>query len=292
MESKTVQVEGLPVHYLDFGGSGRPMVLVHGLAGAALNWMAVGDGLAAAGYHVTALDLAGFGQTPPDGHKPTIRFNQRLLDGFLERVAGAPAVLVGNSMGGLISLLEAARQPSRVSRLVLVDPAVPVKWPRRLDLALWMSVVFPLAALGGQAYLRHRSRRLGAERVVRAGLELCCTNPDAVPPQSVAAHVQLVREREALPWAEKALIQASRSLFAQFSRGRFGGVIRSVGCPGLVIHGRDDRLVPVATALELGRLRPDWQVVVLDGVGHVPMMEAPDRFLDEIRGWLTRAEAA
>src|SRR2546428_8653300 len=113
-----------PVHYYDFGGSGPPLVCVHGLGGSALNWMAVGHQLAR-DYRVLAPDLRGFGETPLSSGVSTIASNQRLLDRFIREVAGSPAVLVGNSMGGLLSSLQAARRPETVSAAVLADPALP-----------------------------------------------------------------------------------------------------------------------------------------------------------------------
>ena len=65
MEHRTVDLDG-PVHYADFGGTGRPVVLVHGLGGSYANWLAVGPRLAALG-RVYALDLAGHGLTPSLG---------------------------------------------------------------------------------------------------------------------------------------------------------------------------------------------------------------------------------
>ena len=62
MRHRTVDLDG-PVHYIDFGGEGKPLLMVHGLGGSALNWMAVGPELAKHN-HVLAIDLAGFGQTP------------------------------------------------------------------------------------------------------------------------------------------------------------------------------------------------------------------------------------
>jgi pimeloyl-ACP methyl ester carboxylesterase len=292
MESKTIDVDGLGVHYLDFGGSGEPMVLVHGLGGSAINWLAVGDRLAQTGHRVLALDLAGFGRTPVAGRKSSVKNNVALLDSFLEKVAGGPAVLVGNSMGGLISVVETADHPQRVSRLVLVDPALPGSRRRRFDLTVWMFFAFLLTPLGTEAYLRRRGRRLGAEGVVARTLKVCCTNPAAVPAEIVRAHVELVRERESMPGSERALIQAARSLLALLARGRFDSQLDRVRCPVLLIQGRDDRLVPVEASLAVAQGRASWRVEVLDGVGHVPMLEAPDRFLKLVYGFLSPAEAA
>ncbi|MBJ7612163.1 MAG: alpha/beta hydrolase [Candidatus Dormibacteraeota bacterium] len=135
MLSRTVDIDG-PVHYHDFGGSGPPLVCVHGLGGAAINWMAVGHELGRR-YRVLAPDLRGFGETPLGNRDSTIDSNQRLLDRFIREVAGSAAVLVGNSMGGLLSTLQAARHPEKRCGpgrpgIALAPPAA----PRRSDLDL------------------------------------------------------------------------------------------------------------------------------------------------------------
>jgi pimeloyl-ACP methyl ester carboxylesterase len=59
-----------------------------------------------------------------------------------------------------------------------------------------------------------------------------------------------------------------------------------VKAPTLVIHGSRDDVIPVAAARELVRRRPDWTLRVLEGVGHVPMMETPNEFLNVVNEWL------
>ena len=121
--SRVVEL-GVPVHYIDYGGSGPAMVLVHGLGGAHVNWMSVGEKLARHA-RVVAIDLPGFGRTPTEGDSASIHANRALLTRFVDRVMGGPAILVGNSMGGLISLMTAAEAPASVAGLVLVNPALP-----------------------------------------------------------------------------------------------------------------------------------------------------------------------
>ncbi|MGB7980803.1 MAG: alpha/beta fold hydrolase, partial [Candidatus Nanopelagicales bacterium] len=106
-ESRWADLDG-PVHFLDYGGpdGGPLLVCVHGLGGSAINWAAVAPALAGS-CRVMALDLAGFGHTRGASRSTSVQANQRLLDRFLTEVAGAPAILVGNSMGGLISILQA-----------------------------------------------------------------------------------------------------------------------------------------------------------------------------------------
>src|SRR5688572_27076484 len=101
MKRVTLDVHG-PVNVADFGGEGPPMVLVHGLGGSHVNWVRLGP-LLAERARVLAPDLPGFGYTPPKGRSVTVQANAQWLDRFIAEVIGRPAILVGNSMGGLIS---------------------------------------------------------------------------------------------------------------------------------------------------------------------------------------------
>jgi pimeloyl-ACP methyl ester carboxylesterase len=87
-EDRTIDVDGIPVHYVDHGGSGPILVLVHGLGGAAINWMAAGPILSERA-RVVALDLAGFGRTPTLGRPATVEANAELL--VRSSPAGSPA---------------------------------------------------------------------------------------------------------------------------------------------------------------------------------------------------------
>ena len=136
------QLDG-PVHWIEFGqdGSGTPrqglqgspIVFVHGLGGSHLNWCLIGPRLAA-GRRAVALDLHGFGLTPGTRANATVQANQRLLDRFVREITGTPVILAGNSMGGLLSLLQTVAAPDTVQGLVLIDPALPLPaqapdWP-------------------------------------------------------------------------------------------------------------------------------------------------------------------
>src|SRR2546429_6027570 len=131
MRSCTIDLDG-PVHYADFGGTGPTLVLVHGLGGSHVNWMAVAPALAR-DARVLAVDLAGFGRTPLGERSADVHANRILLDRFLEGVAAGPAVLVGNSMGGLVAMMEAALAPERVAGLGPVAPAPPRAAEARMD---------------------------------------------------------------------------------------------------------------------------------------------------------------
>src|SRR5207249_7166719 len=150
MRSRTVDLGG-PVHFADFGGAGPTMVLVHGLGGSHLNWLAVGPALAAHA-RVLAPDLAGFGRTPLAGRSAEVQANHALLDRVLDTIADGPVILVGNSMGGLLAMLEAANRPDKVAALVLVGPAQPrprglrgarPSWLEPASAAMFTAYAFP-----------------------------------------------------------------------------------------------------------------------------------------------------
>jgi pimeloyl-ACP methyl ester carboxylesterase len=279
-----VDIDG-PVHYVDFGGSGPPLLMVHGLGGAAINWMAVGPPLATT-HRALALDLAGFGETPLYGRSATVGANASLVHDFVEKVVGEPVLLMGNSMGGHIAVLEAAAHPEAVDSLVLVDPAIPgihVRRPEPLMLGALAALSIPGLA---QRVLDRRIRAFGPEKLVEQTLALVCADPSRVPPEVVAAHVRLTRERDHLgPQNGRAFVQASRSIGLRMASPRFWSLVAAVKAPTLVVHGSRDRLIPLEAARELARRRPDWQLEVLDGVGHVPMLETPVLFLDALRSW-------
>src|SRR5438309_7201690 len=127
--SRTVDWGG-PLHFVDYGGNadGPAVVLVHGLGGSHLNWDLLAP-LLTPHARVWALDLPGFGRSEPGGRRTSVPANVAVLGRFVDEVVGEPAVLVGNSMGGMVSILTAGERPESVSGLVLLDPAIPR--PRR-----------------------------------------------------------------------------------------------------------------------------------------------------------------
>jgi glycerol-3-phosphate dehydrogenase len=278
---------GGPIHFADFGGRGRPLVLVHGLGGACENWLAVGGPLAEHG-RVLAPDLPGFGRTPPAGRPITMAAIQGSLRSFLQAAAREPAILIGNSMGGLIAMMQAAREPASVAGLVLVAPAQPRVRGARIELAV--QALFALYTIPGLArwFLRNRAARLGPEGLVTELLRLLCTDGSRVPEAVRSAHVALVRSRiDTMPWANDAFLSATRSMLAQILRPRrYHGLVEKIAAPALLIQGRDDRLVPLAASEALVRRKPGWTLETLDDIGHVPQLESPARFVDAVVRWL------
>ena len=285
-QSRTVDLVG-PVHYVDFGGTddGQTVVLVHGLGGSHLNWDLLAP-LLVPHARVLALDLPGFGRSEPAGRRTTVEANVEVLDRFVAEVAGAPAVLVGNSMGGMLSILAAARAPDAVRALALLDPAIP--GPRRaldpLVAATFAAYAVPL--LGERVLWWRRSRQTPLRRV-REVLRLCGVDPDALPAEVIDRSVTLIEERQDVEGMDRAFLMAARSLVRQLVDPRgYRAAMASLDVPVLLLQGNRDRLVPVEAARDVARRHPAWRYVELPGVGHVPQLQVPERVAAELLGWL------
>jgi pimeloyl-ACP methyl ester carboxylesterase len=287
-----VDLDG-PVHYVDYGGldDGPTIVLVHGLGGSHLNWDLLAP-LLRPHARVLALDLVGFGRTEPGGRSASVQNNVRTLDRFLAEVAGTPSILIGNSMGGMISLLEAGERPGAVSGLVLLDPAIP--GPRRsLDpLVALMFAVYSVPFLG-QRFLRRRRTKQSALTRVHEMLELCGVDADALPPEVIDRSVTLLEERQDVEGMDRAFLAAARSLvWILVDPRRYRQAMASISVPVLLVHGDRDRLVPVAAARDISRRHPTWRFLELAGVGHVPQLQVPERLADDVLRWLAETAPA
>lgn len=257
---------------------------MHGLGGAAVNWSAIAP-LLTGRYRLLAPDLSGHGLTWSARRGSGVRAQRVLLDGFLAAVAAGPVVLMGNSMGGMISLLEAAAAAKAVAGLILIDPVLPVVLAR---LDPMVAGLFASAAVPGLDRLISR-RRLPPEAIVAAALALCCTDPARVAPEVVARHVYVTQQRMEIAGADRDFLSATRSVAATVFPGRgraYRRAVNSVSCPVLLVHGDRDRLVPVRLARVAARAHPAWSVAVLPGIGHVPMLEAPHQTARLITEWM------
>ena len=288
-----------PVHWIEFSTgepsqnhSEPPVVFVHGLGGSHLNWCLLGPHLAA-GRRAVALDLRGFGLTPGLRGNSTVHANARLLDRFVTEVIGAPVILVGNSMGGLISILETSNNPDAIAGVVLIDPALPLP-PQKPDWQVsGQFLLYAVPGLGPLAVAKLLAR-VQPEEAVQQLLRLCFADPSRADPEMTKAEVALITRRHPATPAQAAararvFLAAARSLLRVLSRRqRYAKMMAGIDVPVLLIGGEDDRLVPVAAMRRAAARNPRWESVILPGVGHTPMLEVPDDTSAVIGDWLDR----
>ncbi len=291
-----IDVDGLMVHAAEWDARPRaaddepvPLLLVHGLGGSTLNWDHVGGPLAERlGTLVTAIDLAGFGRTRPQGRPASLGTNGRLLAALLDE--RGPAVVVGNSMGGALGAGLAARRPDLVRSLVLVDSAMPR--PRRSFEQLTRVARFAALTVPrlGAPIVAARARALGPAGVVDAMLAIVLAHPERLDPELRQRLVGLAAERAAYPEAAGSYAQAAGSLFRYLAM-RMRDDIAAVRCPTMLVHGELDRLVPVSFARDVAVHRPDWELHVIEDCGHAPQLELPERVVDMVAPWIGATRA-
>jgi pimeloyl-ACP methyl ester carboxylesterase len=118
------------------------------------------------------------------------------------------------------------------------------------------------------------------------GLRLLTVDPGRIPADAVALQVELIRETRDDPEQPRSFIDAARSITSFVRNPAVSDrVLDAIRCPVLVIHGRRDRFVPARFAEAALSEHPSWRGRILPGVGHVPQMERPDRWLSEVAEW-------
>lgn len=283
MERITIDSDGA-VSILDHGGKGPLIVGVHGLEGSAYNWSLIAPELIR-NHRVVAPDLSGFGYTAPLGRGSTVEANAKLVADVITHF-GDRAILIGNSMGGLISLLVAETYPDLVTGLILIDPAAPVTNWLSIRPAAAARLAVPLLPGAGPRLVDLYRATQSAEEGVTDALAFVASDADALDPEVWDHALEIAKLRRSQPWSTDALVEAVRSIAPYvLRRSRFATVLHRATQPTLLVHGTEDRLIQVETARWMGRQRPDWTHAIFEGIGHVPMLEAPERLLAVIAAW-------
>jgi pimeloyl-ACP methyl ester carboxylesterase len=258
------------------GTSGRDLVLcVHGMTGAATNWTDLMAELAP-DFDCAAVDLPGSGSSPPPAKRSgySVRALAVTVIRLIEVLGRGRVHLVGNSMGGAISIRVAASRPDLVKTLTLISPVLPDRRPHR------STAHFPILTLPivGE-WLTRRWARVPAENRVAGVYSTCYYDPAALHPDRFAQEVTALRRRDELGYGVASLVGAARTLVAETLAPRPLSLWRAaerVEAPTLVLFGSHDRLVSPALAVPAARTFRNAQVEVLPHIGHIGQMERPD----------------
>jgi pimeloyl-ACP methyl ester carboxylesterase len=256
----------------------EPALLVHGLGGSAPNWTDFA-GVLRNRFAIEAIDLPGHGRSAPAPHNGySLDAHARVVIAYLEQSGRGPVHLVGNSMGGAVSALIAARRPDLVRTLTLISPALPDNRIRAFSLRNDPRAALVVVPGVGEWALRRFNRRHSPEARVRGTIALCFADPTRYPKERLGEAVAEATARMRMPWAETAFVRSTRGLAAsQFVRNRVGwATLREIPVPTLVIWGDKDRLVAPDLAPYVAAAIPDSRLLVLEDVGHTAMMEVPE----------------
>ncbi|ALG86084.1 alpha/beta fold hydrolase [Gordonia phthalatica] len=263
---RSIDVNGVATNYHD-QGKGAPVLLIHGSGpgvSAWANWRLTIPTLADR-HRVIAPDILGFGYTTrPDGAEYNAETWLDHLVGLIDALGLEKVSVVGNSFGGALAMRLATRHPDRVERLVLMG-SVGVLFPITPGLdAVWgyqPSVPAMRRLLDVFAYdERYATDELAELRYaasIRPGVQ-----------ESYASMFPAPRQRKV---AEMAVDESA---------------ISAIGCPTLIVHGRDDQVIPLSNSLRLLDLIPDSRLHVFAECGHWVQIEKTAAFNTVVDGFL------
>jgi pimeloyl-ACP methyl ester carboxylesterase len=257
------------------GAGAEPAVFVHGLGGSSLDWTRLMDSLRNL-LDSVAPDLPGFGYSPPpQPARYSLGGYAKLIEQLIEQTyPDTPVHLFGNSMGGTISTLVAARRPELVRTLTLISPALPEVRPLR------SAIPIALVALPGVGRRTARwLHSIPAEERVGMLLNLCFGDPAAVPADWREAATAEVRRRSELPYAPAVLVASTRGLIGHYLRPHRNGLWKQaarVSAPTLLVYGGRDKLVNPRMAGRAVKTYRDSRLVMLPNSGHVAQLEHPE----------------
>ena len=265
-----------------------PAVLVHGLGGSSTNWTALMGELRGR-LDQYAPDLPGFGESPPLERPHTVGAHAVTVADYLGTF-GRPVHLLGNSMGGLVCVLVAARRPQLVASLTLVSPAMPhlvVPTASR-----WLSLL-ALPRLGER--LLATGNAAPVDQQVQRSVQAIYGDPDVLTDEQLELAAAERRRRLEQPYADTVFLQSLRSIVAHFAplpRRSVWHEVRSIAVPTLVVVGGRDQLVAHRTARRWRTVLPTAAVVTMPTTGHVAMMERPALVAGLVADHVTAAEGA
>lgn len=273
------------------GATEATAVYVHGLGGSSTNWTDLAALLSpfAGGISV---DLPGFGFSEPvRGFRFSLDEHAAELVKFVEGLGAGPVHLVGNSMGGAIALLVAARRPELVRTLTLISPAMPDRRPdpRRLSDPLMALAYLPVIGRGVRRRLAGMSARERAAQVIK----LCFADPAAFPDHRLDELAEEHTARAELNWANAAMSASTLGIFRTwFARGpaSLWSVAPQVSVPSLVVWGTQDKVISVRRAARTANALQRARLLVLPRTGHVAQMERPVAVAKAVLGMWERAE--
>ena len=279
-EPRIVTLHGRPVTYAQ-AGSGPVLLLIHGMGGTFENWQAVIEPLARQ-HTVLAPDLPGHGASAPGAGDYSIGALAAGLRDLLIALGHERATLVGHSLGGGIAMQFAYQFPEMTERLVLVSSG---------GLGREVSPVLRAAALPGANLFI--AATAGPGRTVGSALARVLAAVGLRPNADVA---EVLRGYASLadPDRRAAFLATLRSVIHTGGQRVHAGdrLYLAEGMPVLIIWGERDPIIPRHHGENAHEAIPASQLEVFEGVGHLPQLEAPGRFIAVLERFLAENEPA
>jgi pimeloyl-ACP methyl ester carboxylesterase len=269
---------GVRTRQLTVEGSGPTVLLLHGFADNALGWRTVLRLLAAGGRSALAVDLPGFGTTEPRRPGLVLPPLEQFVAALVDAHTGptGPPVLVGNSLGALLSIRAAARQLPAVAGVIALDePALGYSRTHK-----FMSREDEGRLLGALLRPRHIPVKISRTTALRVLRRVAYADPHRVDPTHLEGIVDYALSNGTPDVALREVRSIAREVIDPYD-------FAAITCPLLVVHGARDRIIPVAASRRLHEAVPGSEFVVLPNCGHCPQVEQPAEVVGLIERFVT-----
>lgn len=269
-------VNGQDVHVIESGHPNRQIaMLIHGWSSS---WYAMSPliGLMSQRFRVLAVDLPGYGKSPKLNKRTTIEDYVDLLADLLESESDGPVVLIGHSMGGMISLHLAIKYPALVERMVLICPTITGKLSTYINL-----VVFPVTLAESLPFSKYISKAIEGAIV---GLTDRIMRPASFAERTGITQEDYHRIRADARRPDQGQVRAE--CFSAMRDNDLSPRIQNTETPALVLWGAEDNTVPLRDA---GVVADEWPMAdlrILPKAGHWPHFEQPDNIKRLIASFL------
>jgi pimeloyl-ACP methyl ester carboxylesterase len=270
-EARTIEIGQRRSRYF-IGGAGPPLVLVHGLGGAAVNFTLLAP-LLAERHRVLIPDLPGHGLSEPFDGPTTLDDYAGHVATLAELEGFFPGAVVGYSMGGVVVLRLAVSRPAEVTALALVAAAGIVSVTRRAE--IWLAITGALRPAQIMTRFRGTIARRPRLRWLPFGL-WGAVDPPALPAEGVIGFLEG-------PSQHTDVGSAGRALMRDDPRPD----LEHVRCPVVLVWGARDRLVPLSDGFEYAR-RLRAPIRVLPAAGHLLVGEQPEECAAVLEDFLDR----
>jgi len=258
LERKEIKTpDGLLWVYLE-GGKGAPLILVHGFGGNKDNFTRTAKYLVPH-YRVIIPDLIGFGESDhPQQADYSPNAQAKRLRAFAKALDISDVHIGGNSMGGEVALCYAALHPKEVQSLWLLDPG-----------GIWSAPASEVRKIIEQT--GHNPLVVKTPDEFASLLQLAMSKPPFIPRPILEVMAQEPIDNYAL----------SERIFKQIVEDSIENRVKGLAMPTLIVWGKEDRVINVATADMLHGLMPNSRVLLMDGIGHAPMLEVPKQSAED-----------
>lgn len=290
MDSKFVNLSsGASMHYRDQGNPSAPaLVMIHGGFGSLQNWEGWVAPLSSQ-YRLISMDLLGHGLTGASPARLYARSHQRdAIAELLQKLGVSQYAVAGNSFGGGIALELALTYPDRVKALILIDSEGLPNKEDGYDASMFSkdNAVTPTDPSFTQlAWHERLAPRFVGSNVVRSALKAMFHNQDLVTDELVQQFSQALRH-EGNGEAQVLMFRQNLYEIAQNGPQDLLDKLKQLRMPTLILQGEQDTLVPMAVAKRFDQEIPDSTLAVIQGAGHVPMLEKPLKSAERVRSFL------